>query len=105
MLINHYIQCKVSGQRYKDVIQKQTNLIDSKELGDENKKLKLLTNKNVKNKNNRKKKNFTEMILLVFNRFHISFMLGYSLFKPQLISKTTWSYINTIKESYCLSFE
>lgn len=56
MLINHYIQCKVSGQRYKDVIQKQTNLIDSKEFGDENKKLKLLTNKNVKNKNKQKEK-------------------------------------------------
>ena len=55
MLINHYTQCKVSGQRYKDVIQKQTNLIDSKELGDENEKLKTSTNKNVKNKNRHEK--------------------------------------------------
>ena len=55
MLRNHYIQCKVSGQRYKDVIQKQTNLIDSKELGDENEKLKTSTNKNVKNKNRHEK--------------------------------------------------
>ena len=45
-------------------------------------------------RNKRKKKNFSEMI-----------SLDCSLFKPQLISETTWSYFNEIKEPFCVSFE
>ena len=55
--------------------------------------------------NKRKKKNFTEIKSLVFNRFYIGFMLRCSLFKPQLISETTWSYFNEIKEPFGVSFE
>ena len=71
---------RVQGSRplYKDVTQKQADLIDLKEFGDKNKKL-----------NNKQEKE---------KELHRNY-------KPQLISETTWSYFNEIKEPFGVSFE